>query len=123
MLTKAAQCVNTKSFWKAGRLYSAISSAAAGLHDEERISYMLKAISCLRSVNKKAQPGALAMLCRTSWRFVLAYSSHEEANRMATELIATAQLDPRDLDAKDMKAPVLARVAAGYIMTGETILH
>ena len=63
--------MESEAYWSAARLLYSLSSAAAKLTTDERISYMLGAVAALKHVDKKLNPGALALEVRTSFRFVL----------------------------------------------------
>ena len=117
--------MESKSYWSASRLYYSMYSAQPRswlLTDDERASYMLHMANCLGHVDRKSQPGALALEVSTSYRFLFTYSWHEAAGRMASALIAMAELDTTDLHNKDLKALSTAKVAVGC-MLGKMLAH
>ena len=111
------------SHWSATRLWYALSTAVAGLSKNERMTYLWNAVSAFDHVNTRTQPGALMLKVRASYRFIMAYSDHEEVGRLAQILVEVAELDTKDVARSDQKAVIGARQYVGLMLLGWQKLH
>ena len=93
----------SKSYWSASQLLSALFSNAI-CTDNERMSYLLKALASLKHVD--SQTGALAIEVNLSFKLLIASRgvSPEDAKRQADVLIAVSEMDVAQLNKADTKA-------------------